>query len=204
MDRLKLSSILLVSALLFVGCATVKQAKDDAQLGYMTPLSAGEVSPQQEGAQIGNAVAGAITMAVPVAAPLAVPIEAGVAAIAGLFLAWQRGRGIRKQQEPSTKPITGFLGNKAGLEAVVQNVASVSQGVTELFKEGSTAQHAWQGLLTGLVGLAGTAIMIPGVRQTLEFHPEFAAYVGGAAALFNGLQQALTQVKPVSQPPTNP
>lgn len=187
-------------ALSLVSCASIKTAKDDIQTGYTTPLADGEVSPQEQARPIASAATGAITTVVPVTMPFATPINEAIAGALGLFFAWQRGRSIRKQQPVSSNPITGYIGNKTGLESIIQNISTVASGITEVFKEGSTAQHAWQGVLTGLTGLAGTAFLIPGVRQTLIFHPEFAAYVGIASGFFNGLQQALTQVKPVSEP----
>lgn len=190
--------VLSVIVLAFVGCASLKQAKTDVQTGYTTPLNQGEVSPQEEAQHIGQTVAGAVSTALPAAAPFAIPIQYGIAGLAGLFLAWQRGRQIRKSQVPSVNPITGYLGNQAGLEGLVQGIATISSGVTEFFHEGSSAQHAWQGILTGLAAVAGTALTVPQVGAIVSSHPEIYAWVGGISGVVNALQQALTQVKPIA------
>lgn len=190
----------LICVALFVvaGCASLKTAKSDIQTGYTTPLAQGEVSPQVQAQQVGQTVSAAVTTALPVTAPFAMPINAVVAGIAGIFFAWQRGRSIRKNQPVSANPVTGFLGNQTGLEGLIQGVATVSTGVTEFFQTGSSAQHAWQGILTGLAGVAGTALAVPQVGAIVASHPEIYAWVGGIAGFVNAIQQALTQVKPVA------
>lgn len=176
-------------ALLFFGCASLKQAKTDVQTGYTAPLAVGEISPIDQAQPIAQVVTAAV--------PFSMPFQGAIAGAIGLFFAWQRGRSIRKNQVPSTNPITGFLGNQTGLESVLQSVATVMSGVTEFFKEGSSAQHAWQGILTGLVGVAGAALAVPQVGAVVSSHPEIYAWVAGIAGAANALQQALTQVKPV-------
>lgn len=199
---MKLNSVCVLSvgllALTLVGCATIKQAKDDVATGYTTPLQAGEVAPQEQARPIAGSVTGAITTLFPVAAPIATPLNEGLAGLLGLFFAWQRGRSIRKQQPISPNPITGFLGNKVGLEAVVQNVSTTIAGVTEVFTPGSSAQHAWQGVLTGLAGLVGTALAVPEVGRLLASNPSIALWVPALTGLANGIQQSLTQIKPVA------
>lgn len=189
-------------ALLFAGCASIKQAKNDAQVGYTAPLAQGEVAPLVEATPIAATATGALVAAIPIAAPFSIPIQGAIASAVGLFFAWQRGRNIRKNQTPSTNPITGFLGNQTGLEAAIQSIATVASGVTEFFKEGSSAQHAWQGILTGLAGVAGAALAVPQVGAIVASHPEIYAWVGGIAGAANALQQALTQVKPIQTIPT--
>lgn len=194
----------IIGVLLIAGCATVKQAKSDIQTGLTTPLAQGEISPQEQGKQVGQAVTGAITTALPVTAPFAFPIQYAVAGLAGLYAAWTRGRQIRKNQTPSVNPVTGYLGNQVGLEGLIQNVSTITSGVTEFFHEGSSAQHAWQGILTGLAGVAGTALAVPQVGAVVTAHPEIFAWISGITGVANAIQQALTQVKPVNTTPITP
>lgn len=184
--------------LLFAGCASLKQAKNDAQVGYTAPLAPGEVTPLEQATPIAATATGALVTALPIAAPFSIPIQGAIASAIGLFLAWQRGRSIRKNQPISTNPITGFLGNSTGLESAIQSVATVASGITEFFKEGSSAQHAWQGIITGAVGVLGTALAVPQVGAIVSAHPEIYAWVGGIAGAANAIQQALTQIKPVA------
>ncbi len=188
--------------ILFVaGCASIKQAKNDVEVGYTAPLADGEVTPLEQAQPIAATATGALVTALPIAAPFSIPIQGAIASAAGLFFAWQRGRNIRKNQTPSTSPITGFLGHTTGLESAIQSVATVASGVTELFKENSSAQHAWQGILTGLAGVAGAAVAVPQVGAIVSAHPEIYAWVGGIAGAANALQQALTQIKPIQPAP---
>ena len=187
--------------LFFTGCAAFKQAKSDVEVGYTAPLAEGEITPLEQAQPIAATATGALITAVPIAAPFSIPIEGAIASVVGIFFAWQRGRSIRKNQAPSVNPITGFLGNKSGLESAIQSIATVVAGVTEFFKEGSSAQHAWQGILTGLAGVAGTALAIPQVGAIVSANPEIYAWVGGIAGVANALQQALTQIKPVQPAP---
>lgn len=183
--------------LMLGGCAALKQAKVDATTGYTAPLADGEKSPLAQAQPIATTATGALVTALPIAAPFAIPIQGAIASAVGLFFAWQRGRSIRKNQAPSANPVTGFLGNETGIETAIQSVATIASGITEFFKEGSSAQHAWQGILTGLVGVAGAALAVPQVGAIVSSHPEIYAWVGGIAGAANALQQALTQVKPV-------
>lgn len=196
MKRLLLLS--LIPVFILAGCASLKQAKNDVAVGYTVPLANGEVSPADQARPIADVTTGVITTALPIAGPFQNPIHNAIAWAAGTFFAWQRGRNIRKNQAPSANPITGFLGNQAGLESIVQNIATVASGVTELFKEGSSAQHAWQGALTGLLGLGGTMLAIPAVHAAVIADPKIALVVAGISGLVNGIQQALTQVKPIA------
>lgn len=189
--------------LAFVGCASFKQAKNDVQTGYTAPVAIGEVTPLQEAQPIAATATGALVTALPIAAPFSIPIQGAIASAVGLFFAWQRGRSIRKNQPVSANPITGFLGSQTGIESAVQGIATVASGVTEFFKEGSSAQHAWQGILTGLVGVAGAALAVPQVGTIVAAHPEIYAWVGGIAGVANSLQQALTQIKPVQHIPAS-
>lgn len=189
-------------ALTFVGCASLKQAKDDVTTGYTAPLAEGEQSPLEKAQPIADATTSVVTTTVPITAPFAMPINKLIAGAAALFFAWQRGRQIRKDQPVSTHPVTGFAGNQVGIESVVQAISTVSQGVTELFHEGSSAQHAWQGILTGVAGVFGTTLAVPQIAAVVASHPQIYLWIGGIAGAVNFLQQALTKIKPVHPAPT--
>lgn len=186
--------------LAFAGCASIKQAKDDIKTGYTAPVAVGEVTPLEAAQPIAQAATGALTTAIPITAPFSMPIQGAIASAVGLFFAWQRGRAIRKNQPISANPVTGFLGNQMGLESVLQSLATVTSGITEVFREGSSAQHVWQGVLTGLLGLGGTMLAIPAVHAAVIANPTIALLVGGLSGLANGIQQSLTKILPVQSP----
>lgn len=185
-----------VIVMTLAGCASIKQAHSDVQTGLTAPSqSPTEILPQAVGQNVQNVVAAAPLPFANTAAPL-------IGGLATILAAWFRGRQIRKNQPLSANPITGTLGDTTAVEGIVQNLATVSQGITEVFSEGSTAQHVWQGAITSLLGLGGVALAVPSVQSTIIVHPEIAAYVAGLSGLFNGFQQSLTKVLPVASAST--
>lgn len=181
-----------IACLMIAGCASLKTAKSDVQEGLTAPAqSATEVLPQAVGQNVQNIVASVPVPFAGTAAPL-------IGGIATILAAWFRGRQIRKNQPVSANPITGALGDQTAVEGIVQNLSTVSQGITEFFQPGSTAQHVWQGAITTLAGVAGTALAIPAVKSLVLANPSIAIYIAAFGGLVNGVQQALTTVLPVA------
>jgi hypothetical protein len=187
-SKLELSIILGV-ALLFVGCSTMKQAHEDYVIGATTPLAPGEVSPQQSAQTIVSTVS-----AIPVVGGFAPLLGGALAAVATLV----RGRKIRKGGATSVSPITGYLGGKVGLEGIVQSIANIATGLFEVGAENSPLKRAWKVGLSVLLSVGTASLAIPAVRDLVVAHPEYALGIGGIAALFGGLEKALSQVLPVT------
>lgn len=184
--------ILVGIAVLFVaGCATIGQAKLDYDLGKSTPLAAGEQAPADIAAPY-VAVASSIPFTAPVA-PLFGTLLTG-------FLAWQRGRSIRKGLPASANPITGYFGEKAGIESAIQNLANLVTGIFHADNKDSALGHAWQVLISTVLAGVAAAIAFPPVHTFIVSNPSIAAGVAGFAALFAGIQKQLATVLPVAQP----
>lgn len=175
-----------------IGCASIKQAKDDYQLGKETPLADGEISAKEQAQNVGKILS--IIPGGDVAAPYA------VTALTGLF-AYLRGRRIRKGIPASTNPATGFLGNAAGMEAVVQSLSNVLAGAFEVGSDNSALKRAWKVGLSSLLGMGTLAVTVPSAQAYLLAHPDIALGVGGMSALFGGLEKLLSNVKPVTSAP---
>lgn len=183
--------ILGFAVIALTGCAFLQQAKDDYRLGKDTPIAEGEASPNDQAQNIGQILAvlpggGAV-------APTAVTI------LTGLF-AYLRGRRIRKGIPASSNPATGFLGNAAGIEALVQSLSNVIAGAFEVGSDSSPIKRAWKVGLSSLLGLGTLAVTVPSFQTFILAHPDVAVGASGLAALFGGLEKALSTVKPVSSP----
>lgn len=187
--------IIVVALLFLTGCAMLKQAKDDYQSGKDTPLVNGEISPKDQAENIGK-----IISVIPGGAPVA---PYAVTALTGLF-AFLRGRRIRKGMPVSTNPATGFLGNAAGMESIVQTLSNVMTGIFEVGGDNSPLKRAWKVSLSSLLGLGAVAVTVPSIQSLILAHPEFALGVSGLSGLFGGLEKALSNVKPVVKAPTSP
>lgn len=186
--------ILGIALIALIGCASIKQAKDDYQLGKETPLAEGEISPKDQAQNIGQIISvipggGAV-------APTAVTV------LTGLF-AFLRGRRIRKGIPASTNPATGFLGNAAGMEAIVQNLSNVIAGAFEVGADNSPLKRAWKVGLSSLLGLGTLAVTVPSVQTMVLAHPDIAIGITGLSGLFGGLEKALSNVKPLVAAPTS-
>lgn len=181
--------VLAVLAVVLVGCATTKQAVDDYKTGATTPLEAGELSPSESVRPIVSTVS-------------VIPVVGGFAPLIGTVLAglatWQRGRRIRKGKPQSQNPITGWIGDQAGLETLVQNAANVVTGLFEVGKEGSALKRAWKVGLTTTLSLGTGALAIPAVRDFVVHNPSIAAVIVGLSSLFGGLEKAVSNVLPVA------
>ena len=183
--------VVLVGCLLLVGCATVEQARSDASLGLTTPVAEGEVSPQQQASEVSG-----ILQAIPVVGPYAGllgPLLVG-------FFGWQRGRRLRKNLPVSANPITGFLGNKVGLEAVVQQVTNLVEGLYEVGPENSGLKRAWKTGLNTLLAVGTGALLVPDVQNFVLNNPNIVVGLTSLAALFGGLEKEASKVLPL--PPT--
>jgi hypothetical protein len=187
--------ILTLALVALVGCASIKQAKDDYQLGKETPLAAGEISPKDQAQNIGQIIS--VIPGGAVAAPYAVTV------LTGLF-AFLRGRRIRKGIPASTNPATGFLGSATGLENVVQTISTVIAGAFEVGSDNSPLKRAWKVSLASLLGLGTLAVTMPSAQAMILAHPDLALGISGLSGLFGGLEKALSNVKPVVAATTSP
>ncbi len=171
---------------LLVGCAALKLVKSDYDTGKATPLAEGELSPV-------DAANGIVAPVIPFLPEPLKPV-AGIAVVVLTAIGtWRRGRKIRQGQPTSANPITGNFGAKVGLEAIVQNIANISQGAFEVGPEGSGLRRAWKVLLTGAVA----AVSIPAVQEAIAQHP---TQMGTALAVVAGLaalEKELSKVLPV-------
>ena|SRR3990167_10749598 len=183
--------LLLVSFTTLVGCAALKQVHSDAQVGLTAPLEAGELSPQEQASEVTG-----ILQAVPVVGPFA-PILGPL--LVGIF-GWQRGRRIRKALPVSSNPISGFLGNKVGIEAVIQQVTNVVEGLYEVGPENSGLKRAWKTGLNTLLAVGTGAMLVPDVQQFVVNNPNIVVGLTSLAALFGGLEKEASKVLPVKQP----
>jgi len=195
MKKLVIFSII---ALFMVGCASLKQAKSDAQIGYTAPLSQGEIAPLDQAKPIAATATGALVSALPIAAPFSMPIQGAIASAVGLFFAWQRGRSIRKGQPVSSNPVTGFLGNTVGIEGLIQNLANIVTGAFHTGPNETPLGHAWQVFLSAALGIGTSALAFPQVQQFVMANPGITAGVAGLASVFAGLQKSLGTVLPVN------
>lgn len=185
--------LLLVAALLIGGCASLKTAHEDFKTGATVPYEQGEVTPQERSAQVTSVVS-----VIPGADILVGPLGIGLTTL----FTWMRGRRIRKRRPESLSPITGYLGSKVGLEAIVQNLSNIVSGLSELGPDGSPLKRAWKVGLSVILGLAGAAVAVPGFQEILISNPQVVAFVAGGAALFGGLEKAVSRVLPVKSEPS--
>lgn len=188
------AQIMLGTLLLLSGCTFARQATQDYQTGRTAPLEAGEVSPKEQAQNILAPV-----QALPygnTAYPILVTILGGV-------FTWNRGRKKRKEMKgETTDPITGVLGNSAGLELIVQNIANVLTGLMDVGPSGSGLKRGWKVGISTAGALLTTALMIPEVHNLL-LKPEVLGSISGLAALFAGLEKSAQRIIPtVEQTPT--
>lgn len=175
--------------ILVAGCATIKQAKSDAEVGLTAPLEAGEVSPQEQASQVKD-----VLSAIPVIGPYAGflgPLLVGV-------FGWQRGRRIRKGKPSSDNPITGFLGQKAGIEAVIQQLVNVVQGLYEVGPDGSGIKRAWKTGLNTLLAVGAGSMLVPDVARFVASNPNIIVGLSTLSALFAGLEKEASKVLTVN------
>lgn len=135
--------IIVLLAVGLAGCAALNQAREDYQAGSQGPLTAGET--------------GLIGLVQSVFPPASVP--AGV--LLTTLFRWRAGRRIRKGLPASSNPITGFIGQKVGLEQAVQLVADLRTGLFDSVGAKDTAvNRGWK--LAVLGGLAWYAAHVSG------------------------------------------
>ena len=106
-------------ALLLVGCAAVQQGKADYDLGKQTLAEQGTSGT----AEATKLVEPFLPFVPEPLKPFALPIVS----VIGAVVTWNVGRRQRKGQA-ATKPISGWLGQKAGLEFLIQQVVTVLVG----------------------------------------------------------------------------
>ncbi len=177
--------LLVGCVVLLMGCAALKQIKADYALGKETPLAEGEVSPREV----------ATGLVDPVQPFLPKPVPAVLLTALTLWGTWRRGRGLRTKDPTSVNPITGALGQRVGLEAIVQTVSSISRGV-EFGPEGSGIRRFSKILILGVLVIAA----LPPVQAFALAHPvEIGTLLGSLAAL-GGLEKELSKVLPVKPP----
>lgn len=195
---MRTTGMLLIVALLVGGCAALKQAKVDYDVGKTAPLAENEISPR----------AAADALVEPIKPFLPTPLQplAGVAVtILAAIGAWRRGRRIRLAQVTTTSPITGPVGNAVGLETVVQHATTIIRGATEVGPEGSGLRRGWKVLLALIAGAAAASTGIPAVREFIMSHPDaFGAFALIVSSLA-GVEKEVSKVLPVKpSEPTTP
>lgn len=174
-----------VVAMFLVGCAAAKQAVQDYKTGQETPLVNGEVSPKDQGAQIGNTVKDLPIPGAPAAG-------AAVTFLATLFFTWKRGQQIRKTGAPQATA-------ESNAPHIVQDIANVAAGAFTLIKDnggltGSIIQRAWKVALASGISGAAVATADPAVGSFLAAHPiASVAFVAVTSALA-GLEKGLSNV----------
>lgn len=179
----------LVLLLTFSGCAFIKQAKADFDLGKSTPIAEGEANPEDEAASLVGIISGL---------PFVGPYAGTVGTVLAGFFAWRRGRRLRKGLPANPKPATGFIGNAVGLEALVQNLSSLVTGVFEAGGEGSALKRSWKVGLASTLGLATVALAVPSVRDFVLSNPAMSALIVASSSLFGGLEKILSKVQPTN------
>lgn len=180
--------MILAAVLVLGGCAAAQTVKSDYETGKTTPLAHGEQSPQDQAKIVESAVA--VIPGVGGFAP-------AVGFIVGIFLTYVRGRKIRLAQATSTVPATGFIGNAAGIEQIVQKLSSVVAGLFEVGPDGSPIKRGWKSALTTAVGLVGVALMFPSVQSYLIQNPQVPAVITAISGVFGAVEKQLSVIKPV-------
>jgi len=185
--------LIVVLGALLVGCAATKQAVSDYQVGSSTPLAVNEVSPNAQGAVIGNTVA-----SLPV--PFAAPIGAAVTFLAGIWFTWQRGSNIRKN---GGAPVATAAQSSMAANGVIQDVASIFSGMFTAASQtaptiaGTVWQRIWKTALATVAAGVTTAATIPSVGTFLTGHPVVDGIFVAVSSAVAGLEKALSNV-PVS------
>lgn len=176
------------------GCAALKQAGNDYETGANTPLAVNEVAPSTTAAAIGGTVS-----SLPI--PLAVPIGSAVTFIAGIFLTWQRGISIRKNNGlvPATAAtnsnvVNGLVQDAANVAAGMFTVASTTAPTTT----GSVFQRVWKTALATILGGATLASTEPAFASFLGAHPVVSGLLVGVPSVISGIEKALSSVQPVA------
>jgi hypothetical protein len=181
-QRLAIALVAVVFAL--SGCAALHQAKEDYQAGKADPVAVTEAAEEAEavGEIAGSFVPGATK-----------PVGFLVACV----LLWYKGRRKRLGLPTAKNPITGHLGGRTGLEAVVQAVANVSDGT---FNWGGGSGKRGIKFLA-IFGVSVLAILpaitqIPAVSALLVQHeglifPLLGAITAAVASVEKGLQRVL-------------
>lgn len=146
-----------------VGCAAIKQAREDVTLGMSAPLSEGETHPKDAGKQFGQLFANAPYGSGVVLVPL-------LGSLFGYYKAWKRGKNIRLGRPASTKPITGALGDSLKIEGVVQHLADIRAGVLDVGAPGGEGRRSWKMIV--LFALAsGLYSVIDPITQIVVANP---------------------------------
>lgn len=177
--------ILIGVVLLFVGCATIKQAASDYQTGKNTPLTNTEIAPSQEAAPIAATVASLPVPFAAAAAPIVLFLATG-------FFTWQRGMQIRKNNGvvPSSSTSVNMF------TAIIQDVANIAAGAfTTTTGTASTASTVWQRIWKVALATVASAVTLgagsPSFMAFLTGHPVldsiFVAVSSGIAGLEKGL-----------------
>lgn len=190
---MRYAGMVLVAALLVGGCAALKQAKTDYDVGKSAPIADGELSPR----------AAADALIEPIKPFLPTPLQplAGVAVtVLAAIGAWRRGRRIRLNQPASSNPITGSWGARIGLETLVQHVGTAAQGLYEVGPENSGLRRIWKVLVSAVLVI----LALPPVQTFALAHPGEVGGLMSALAVVAGLEKELSRVLPVKppEPPT--
>ena len=194
-------SLLLLVTMGLAGCALFGQARDDYERGKPanTPLAETELAPKDQSHNLLEPI-------VPFLPDPLKPAAGVVAGILTVFLTWQRGRRIRKNQPPSTNNYLGVIGNLGiggmKLEGLLQFVTTAIRGVYEVGPDGSGVKRGWKVIVSLILALLTGSITIPAVREFVLHQPQIVGIVTLLSGLFAGIEKELSKALPVK--PTTP
>lgn len=182
--------LILILVGLLCGCAGLKQATSDYQVGATTPLANGEVSPQQQAAVISGTVS-----SLPI--PFAGPIAAAVGFLGTLFFTWQRGVSIRKA---GGAPKSTAATQSIATNGIIQDIANIFAGMfttastTAPTTTGTVFQRIWKTALATVAAGVATATTIPSLGTYLTGHPVEDAVFVGLTSLISGAEKLVSNV----------
>lgn len=197
MNKFSVYSVVALLALsLLAGCQLPKMISD---------IRAGANTPRQEG-ETGNLPTDWAQVVKDTVGTIFPP-----AAIPASFLAlWAfgfiRGRKLKQGLPVTSRPATGFLGAKAGLEPVIQHLGLVVAGLFAKKRDGTLESGKWVIPLAAGIGAAllPYLLKIDAVFSLAQqWEPVLVALVGALTAAIAKAQQPLTDVLPVKTEPAS-
>lgn len=174
----------LTLVLAVAGCAYLRIAKQDYDLGKTTPLAENEIAPVDAAKHDAEPV-----KSLPYG-NLAYPV---IAAVLGAWYTKRRGTRIRLGKQP--KPVNASM---------LQPVADIFKGLFEIGPDNSALKRGWKVILAAGAGVAATALTVPQFQAFLADHPQAGAVLVGVAAGLAAIEKELSKVNDATNPDTNP